>query len=156
MFKNAGGKEIDSGLCASFSSALMTSQRLGTSINPIDYAFQNIVARKAETKVPGFCRQSSVDTRLGKEPNDLIQVFSDVVRGKVGPTEFYEMKESDKQKTDRWLNDICGERIPRPAIEFALIDLKPKDWSGVNYGNTKLMSASEMGDEIDSWLDKGH
>lgn len=154
----ADGKEIDAGLCASFSSALLTSQLLGISVNPVDYAFQNnLTMLDRSRKSPGYCRQKAMDAYLGKKQSDFIQAFADYVRQVNGqvPTHLVEMDPNKVQKVVQWLNNICGERIQGPPDEWITIDLR----SGSSVATTSsypMMSASEMGDKIDQLLDAGH
>jgi hypothetical protein len=157
VFKDADGKVTDSGQCANFSSALLTSQLLGISINAIDFAFQNnLTIMDRDRNSPGFCRQEAVDAFLAKKQNGFIQVFGDYVRQVSGqiPIHLIEMNPSDLQKVTQWLNDICGERIQDPPGEWTTIDLKPKGSIAVAY-NYPMMDAAEMGDKIDHLLDAG-
>jgi hypothetical protein len=151
-FINSDGKETDSGLCASFSSALLTSQQLGISINPVDYAFKGGVARLSHSDNDlAFCRQAAVDAYLGKKQTSFIQSYSDFVHqvnGKLdASTSIGDMSASDLQKIGQWLDGVCGQRIQSPSLDFTTKDLNPNDPSA---------TAPAMGDQIDQLLDTGH
>jgi hypothetical protein len=104
---------------------------LGISINPVDYAYQNLLVMMDRSKTAlGLCKQKSLDANLGREANDFVQVFSDFLHpfhGKVNTQSFAEMSDKDRGAIGRWLDAICGERIQRPPIQYTTIDLKPKD-----------------------------
>ncbi|NJL25065.1 MAG: hypothetical protein HC902_07755 [Calothrix sp. SM1_5_4] len=91
IFKSADGKEVDSGMCASFSNSLLVSQRLGIAINPVDGAVRStlsILSRMNQElaeilktgRYEGACRQAAVDIYLEKEGgSNFTQAFSDFV-----------------------------------------------------------------------------
>lgn len=169
VFLNAEGKVTDSSQCASFSSALLMSQQLGVSINPVDAAVQNSIAILAredkkladlfKSQHLGYCKQMAVDTYLKKEQNNFIQIFNDFVHHlnpNVDAYGYSEMTPNELQKISQWLDGICGERISIGSFIFSRIDLKPGDQTTVSPSEGgSLMSAIELGEKIDGLIDAG-
>jgi hypothetical protein len=157
VFMDVDGMEADTNFCGYFSSALLISQQVGISVSQIDYTFQIIVNGRSDQKPLGFCGQKAVDAYRGRNSQDFVQAFADFVHqlnpnAKIDPNGLFEMNKSEKQKIGQWLDKVCGERIPMPTFKTTTIGLKTE---GLLQVVDELMSATEIGEEIDRLLDKG-
>ncbi len=168
VFRDAHGKLSDSGMCASFSAALMVSQQIGVSINPVDYAFKSVMGivsrldKSLSFQHQGLCAQATVNAFLSENKDSFVQNFNDFVI-QISPvsdaSSFGQMDNTRLEEASKWLRSVCNRRLSEPPLQHFGIQLRVEGAELAEFlmpEGYSLMSKSEMGEEVDRLLDQGN